>query len=104
MNKYFEENKANMERQLEIWAFRIQHIAYCIQLENWRKTHKTPMKTFNPSTNGLKLTKALQALRDDNITPEEAWSVLHSPDMQYELEAIAELEKKYGKQLPNWSK
>ena len=23
MNKYFEENKANMERQLEIWAFRI---------------------------------------------------------------------------------
>lgn len=102
MNKYFDENKANMERQLDIWAFRIQHIAYCVQLEKWRKTHKTPMKAFYPDEHGLTLTKALQALRDDNITPEQAWSVLHSPEMQYELEATVRLEEKYGKELPNW--
>ena len=104
MNKYFEENKENMIRQLDIWAYRIQHIAYCLQLEKWRKTHKTPMKAFYPNENGLTLTKALQALVDDKITPEEAWSVLHSPEMQYELEDTARLEEKYGKELPRWAK
>lgn len=104
MNKYFEENKENMIQQLNIWAYRIQHIAYCLQLEKWRKTHKTPMKAFYPNEHGLTLTKALQALADDRITPEEAWSVLHNPEMQYELEATTKLEEKYGKELPRWVK
>ena len=89
MDKYFEENKRNMERQLEVWAFRIQHIAFCVQ--------------FIPNENGLALTKALSLLVIDNITPEEAWAVLHNPSMQRELETTVELEKKFGKKLPRWA-
>ena len=103
MNKCFEENKRNMERQLEIWAFRIQHVAFCVQLEKWHKTHKTAFKQFIPNENGLALTKALSLLVIDNITPEEAWTVLHNPSMQYELETTVELEKKFGKKLPRWT-
>lgn len=48
--------------------------------------------------------KRFDTLADDRITPEEAWSVLHSPEMQYELEATTKLEEEYGKELPRWVK